>query len=90
MMSPQPVEEVGGGQRRLLGCRHVVGRAALEDGCVKQSLRTWRSEQCPHAHGTGGLAEDRHVLGVAAEALDVVPYPFEHGDLVAQPQIGLG
>ena len=34
-----------------------------------------------------GLAEDRHVVGVAAEPLDVVLHPLQRGDLVEQPEV---
>lgn len=43
------------------------------------------TEPAPH-----GLPEDGDALGVAAEGVDVVPDPFERGDLVEQPAIGRG
>ena len=35
----------------------------------------------------GGLAEHRDLVRVAAERADVVPYPFQRGDLVEQAAV---
>jgi hypothetical protein len=67
--------------------RDVIGRTALQDCTMEEPLRAGRAEERAHAHGARRLAEDRHVLGVAPERLDVVAHPFECGDLVAQPDV---
>ena len=47
---------------------------------MEQALRRRHAEQRAHLSGAAGLAEDRDVLRIAAEALDVVAHPLEAGD----------
>ena len=71
-----------------LTVEHQLGGAALHDGPVEEALGTGRAEQREHAPGSGRLAEDRDVGGVAAEAGDVVADPFERSDLVEDAEVG--
>ena len=84
---PERVEEPLRDLRGLLLAGHVVQRSALEDRAVEQPARGGRREQRSHAHAARGLAEDRHVPGVAAERGDVLAHPFERADLVAQAEV---
>ena len=70
---------------RAGAARDSVG--ALHDAALEQAACLRRSEQGEHALAAGGLAEDRHVAGIAAEGGDVVAYPLQRGDLVEQAEI---
>ena len=65
----------------------VARRARLRDRTVEQTLCGRRAEQRADAHAAGGLAEDRHVVRVAAERGDVVAYPPKRGDLVEDAEV---
>src|ERR1022692_3780154 len=60
----------------------VEGAAALSYGAVEQAFRQRSREQVADSPGAAGLAENRHVAGIAAKGLDVPAHPFERGDLV--------
>ena len=53
-----------------------------------RTVRRGHGEQCRHGDAAGGLAEDRDVARVAAEALDVVVDPLQRGDLVQLADVG--
>ena len=38
--------------------------------------------------GARGLAEHRHVAGIAAEGVDVLLHPLQRGELIAQSVVG--
>src|SRR5436305_150578 len=61
--------------------------ARLRDSPPEETLRLRRGQQRSHAHATSGLAEDRDVVGVAAERLDVVARPLERRDLVKGAEV---
>ena len=65
---------------------HTPG-AALRDRFVEQAARRGNAEQCPDTVRARGLAEDRHVAGVAAEPGDAVADPFERRDLVEDARV---
>ena len=65
---------------RGLATVDVVGGAALWDGAVEQAARCRHPQQRAHAHATGRLAEDRHVVGVATEGRNALLDPLECGD----------
>ena len=67
--------------RTLFGVGRAA-RAALRDRLLEQSARLGQAEQRAHAHAARGLAEDGHVLGIAAEGRDVLAHPGERRDLV--------
>jgi hypothetical protein len=75
------------GDARVLTRRDVVRRAALQDRAAEAPARFGRAEQRADAHRAGRLAEDRDVLGIAAEVRDVLVHPVERGGLVAQHQV---
>ncbi len=54
---------------------------------MEQPRGRGHGQQRRHAHGAGGLAEDRDLVGVTAERGDVVAHPLERGDLVEQPAV---
>jgi hypothetical protein len=54
---------------------------------VEQALCVRHAHQRAHLAAPAGLAEDRHVAGIAAEIRDVVSHPFECGDRVEHPNV---
>lgn len=60
---------------------------ALGDGFVEQPARERRCYQCQHALRASRLAEDGHVVRVAAEYRDVLLHPSQRGDLVEQAKV---
>ena len=58
--------------------------AALRDRAVEEARRERRRELRVHAQPAGRLAEDRHVVRVAAELRDVALHPAQRGLLVHQ------
>ena len=56
--------------------------AALTDAAVEESLGQRRGAEDATADGTGTLAEDGDVRGVAAEVLDVPLHPLQGVDLI--------
>jgi len=67
--------------------RNVMGRSALQDRLVEEAPRRGHAEQRADTHRASGLAEDRDILGISAERVDVVAHPLEGGDLVSDPDI---
>ncbi len=84
----ESLEVLGGDRRCEVGGAEPVGGAALGDRLVEQDVRGGHGEQCRHGDAAGGLAEDRDVARVAAEALDVVVDPLQRGDLVQLADVG--
>ena len=76
--------------RRGLARRERERRAALRDRAVEQAVRRGRDEQRAHRVRAGRLAEDRHVVRVAAEALDVGLHPAQRRDLIALAEVRRG
>ena len=74
---------LGRGQGRL---DQVVG-AAFGDGPGEQPPGAARRKLREHAQAPGGLAEHRHIPGVAAEPADVALHPAQRGLLVHQPVV---
>ena len=66
--------------------RHV-GRAALHDGARELGAAERRQEVEADAHRAGTLAEQRHVVRVAAEVADVLLHPLHAHQLVEQPRV---
>ena len=54
----------------------------VDTGLVEQAFGTGAAEQHRGRRAAGGLAENHHVVRVAAECADVVPGPLQRGDLV--------
>ena len=65
----------------------VEAAARLGDGLVEQPRRQRRCGEVADADGTGGFAEDGHVVRVAAECRDVVLHPLQRRDLIVQPLV---
>ena len=78
-----PEEDLGDLVGLVLG-EHVLRGAALADRAVEELAGARRTEKCADAHGACRLTEDRHLAGIAPEAVDVVAHPLESGDLIAQ------
>jgi hypothetical protein len=80
--------------RKLRGPLAVVepdGRTPHYDGAVEQVARRRHRQQRAHLPAAARLAEDRHVAGIAAEALDVVAHPLQRRQHVERAGIaGLG
>ena len=57
--------------------------ARLRDCTLEQPLGLGGAHQHADAHATGRLAEDRDIVGVAAELADVIADPLQRRDLVA-------
>ena len=68
--------------RRQMRARGAEAAAGVADGLVEQSLRQGRRLKHAHRPGTGRLAEDGDVAGVAPERRDVVAHPLEGRDVV--------
>jgi hypothetical protein len=64
-----------------------IGRSALDDRLVEQSGGGRSGQKSRHTHTPGRLAEQRDVSRVAAELVDVVPYPGQGGHLVGQAPV---
>ncbi len=80
------VGELGGD----LAGPHEVGAAGLEDRAVEEPVGAREAKEGGAAHGAGRLAEDRDLVGVAAEGLDLVAYPGERGHLVEEALVAGG
>ena len=91
LAAPHRVSEC---QAAALGVRECrlgrVVRAALRDRAVEQARGQGGGEVRMHAQPTGGLAEDRHVVAVAAELRDVALDPPQRGLLVHEPVVARG
>ncbi len=72
--------QVGG----LGGLQRLATATALDDRLLEQALRHRRGEVTAHGESTGGLAEDRHVVGIATECLGVVAHPLQRGNLIGE------
>ena len=62
-------------------------RGAHRDGAVEQVAGARRGEEGDDARTAGGLAEDRHVVGVTAERPDRVADPRERGNLIGDAMV---
>jgi len=67
-----------------LGIVGVVGGAALGDGPMDESGGVGRGQHVADAEGACRLAADGDPVRVAAERRDVVPDPFQGGELVEE------
>ncbi len=63
------------------------GRATLNDGALEQPFRGRHRHQRADFTAAARLAEQRHVLRIAAERRDVVANPFERGNDVQLPHV---
>jgi len=73
---------LAGGERLVARGEPVAATAALDDGLVEQLARP--AQVAAHREAAGGLAEEGHVAGVAAERRGVGPHPLEGQALVEQ------
>ena len=74
------------GDGLLRGAREH-GRAALGDDAVEVLMGALHQRQQGHAGAARGFAEDGHVVGIAAEARDVLMDPLERHHLIHQAQV---
>jgi hypothetical protein len=77
---PEFLEHRAGGCGRVLARGGLDDRSALHDRLVKQAARRRHRHQDADFGAAAGLAEDRDVGGIAAEARDIVADPFESED----------
>ena len=77
-------------QRRILQwyLGAVVG-TALDDGLVEQVRCARRGQLAHDAVAAGGLTENRHVLRVAIELIDIGLHPFQCQLLILQAEVGI-
>lgn len=61
--------------------------AALEDGGAEGGVLGVREDEGVDGHGTGGLASECHLLGVAAEGEYVALHPVEGQALVVEAKV---
>lgn len=54
---------------------------------MEQSFGQRRSQQREHAARAGGFAKQGHISGIPAKPGDILPHPFERGDLIQQCKI---
>ena len=64
--------------------RDLRAGSALDDRFVEQALRQRRHQERRHAQPASRLAENRHVVDVAAERAHVALDPLQPGDLIEQ------
>ena len=76
------IEKLPRHRPRLLLGAHDARPTALQDRLVGQTPGPTNVHQGRDADGTRGLAEQRHVAGIATEGLDVVAHPFERNNFV--------
>ena len=72
--------------RHIRGADHSGGRA-LRNRLGEQAFGGGHGQQRGDGVRAGALAEDRHVVGVAAEHRDVVAHPAQRHHQVAQVQV---
>lgn len=77
----------GGDAPSLLLGQEPPGRA-LDDGAAEQAARGGSGQQGCDGGASAGLAEERHVVRVAAEGRDVLVHPHECGGLVEEAAVG--
>ncbi len=87
MSRPTRSRRATGDLGRVVPVVHVRRGARLGDGPMEGAPRGGQGELGGDAHPTGGLAEDRHVVGIAAERLDVLLHPPQRGGLVEEPDV---
>src|SRR4029077_2505625 len=65
---------------------HRTRRAAtaLADRAMEQSAAAWRHDVVADVSRTGGLTEDRDVVGIASELRDVGLHPLQRCALIEQ------
>ena len=66
------------------------GRAALDDGAMKQAVAGGRHHLQSDAVGAGGRSCERDLLRIAAERRDVVLHPDQSRALIHQPIVSRG
>ena len=71
-----------GFQGRVASRSCISAEAALDDRAVEEAVRQSGGQERRHGHCASGLAANRHVIRVAAEAGDVLLHPFQSLDLV--------
>ena len=80
-----------GQPRRALAFGEAHAGAALDDGLVEQPLGARHGQQRAHLPAAAGLAEDRDIARIAAEAAGMLAHPFQRRDQVEHTGIaGLG
>ena len=81
-------ERIAQGDRVVPRHRPFATETRLGDGSVEEPVGLRRAHQVVDRDAAGGDPEDRDLVGVAAEPLDVVLHPLQGGDLVEQPEVG--
>ena len=66
----------------------MKSRAAHDVGAVEQTLGLRHGEQCADLATAARLAENRHVVGIAAESRNIVAHPFKGRNAIQHPDIG--
>src|SRR5262249_23829405 len=61
---------------------------ALHDGAVEETPGAWNGKQRGNAHAAGRFTKNSDLDWIAPEYRNVLPYPFERGDLIEQAQVG--
>jgi len=99
VVAAQLVEEfLGSGGGPLVGrgvddCV-ILETGALDDRAMKKALCRFGGKERANGRTSGGLSEDRHIVRVAAECLDVLRNPAERRDPVqhaeVRPDVGVG
>ena len=79
----EPLGSEGSARTRQIG-------AALADRLLEQALRQRRCHQRADRERSRRLAEDRDVVGIAAEGRDVLLHPLQRGDLIQQAVVARG
>ncbi len=85
----QLVEQVHRDTLRSFPVVHRGSRRALGDRAGEQALSRRGHQQRRHQPRTGGFTEQRDVGGIAAERRDVLAYPMQCSQHIAQPDVGI-
>ena len=88
LREPELGDELARHARGRVALEKLQRRAAHDDGAMEQSFRGRHREQRRHFLRTAGLADDRDVAGVAAEAVDVVVYPSQRVHEIEHAECG--
>ena len=70
------------------GAQQAVEHAAHDDAFVEEAVRLGDLHQVEHLGPAAGLAEDGHVVRVAAEARDVLVDPLQSGHQICVARVG--
>ena len=73
--------------RSAPGARRAKRTATLRDRPLDQTFRQRGNAQLAHGDRPGGLAEDRHLVGIAAKCGDVLLDPCQRRDHIEQAVI---